>query len=219
MEPLVYLHLQLRLEGKEIIGGHFLRQVEVVPNEEVPLILLTQLAGGEIVAYYKEALCADLQKELTVTPIAFPNVDPLIETLNSYNIHSELGHYKTYIFPSQPAKDADVICLSGQDPSVKAFQFDGMAEQVYALTCDSKLVSACVSTRENEKCGEAWVYTAPAYRKQGFAQKVVNTWASSLMDAGKVPFYSHAIDNTASASLAKKLGLQLLFEEICISQS
>jgi predicted GNAT family acetyltransferase len=63
------------------------------------------------------------------------------------------------------------------------------------------------------------VYTNPEYRKQGFAQKVVNTWAGSLIDAGKVPFYSHKIENAASANLARKLGLRPVFEEISIAQT
>jgi len=39
-----------------------------------------------------------------------------------------------------------------------------------------------------------------------------------LMNAGKVPFYSHKVENVASASLARKLGLQPVFEEISIAQ-
>ena len=117
-----------------------------------------------------------------------------------------------------PATDKNVLCLSKHDLKVNAFRFDGFAENVYAMECDGNLVSACVSTHENEECGEAWVYTDAAYRHQGFAQKVVNAWARSLMEAGKVPFYSHRIENIASSNLAKKLGLQSVFEEIAIIQ-
>ena len=90
---------------------------------------------------------------------------------------------------------------------------------MYAVEYNGALVSACVSTRENESCGEAWVYTAPHYRQQGFAQKAVNAWARNLMSAGKVPFYSHKIENDASANLARKLGLQPVFEEIVVTQT
>ena len=62
------------------------------------------------------------------------------------------------------------------------------------------------------------MYTAEAYRHQGFAQRVVNAWAERLMEQGKTPFYSQKIENLASASLAKKLGLQAVFEEIAITQ-
>ena len=197
-----------------------MRQVEVVEDEEMPLMLIAQLANKELVAYYDEAISIDLKKELAANlfEIGFPKVDPLLNVLQSYHLDHEVVHYKTYIFPSQPSKDMSVTCLSKHDPNVKAFGFDGFAENVYALERAGSILSACVSTRENVKCGEAWVYTDVAYRHQGFAQKVVSAWAGSLMDAGKVPFYSHKLENTASANLAGRLGLRPVFEEIAITQ-
>ncbi len=219
MEPLAYLHLQLRLEGMEIINGCFIRQVEIMPGEEVPLILIAWLADGELVSYYDEAIPPELQRQLSTTDIDFPTIDPLLAVLKAHNKQFETGHYKTYVFSSQPAMDIDVLCLSKHDLRVKAFGFDGFAEQVYAIEKNGALVSACVSTRENGMCGEAWVYTTPEYRKHGFAQKAVNAWAGGLMAAGKVPFYSHDIKNEASANLARKLGLLPVFEEISITQN
>jgi predicted GNAT family acetyltransferase len=74
-----------------------------------------------------------------------------------------------------------------------------------------------MSVRENDQCGEAWVYTDPAYRQLGFARQAVCAWAQKMLSAGKVPFYSHKIGNLASANLAKRLELQPVFEEISIS--
>jgi RimJ/RimL family protein N-acetyltransferase len=220
MEPLAYLHLQMRLEGKGIINDCLMRQVEQVPDEQLPLVLMAQFANKDRVAYYDETISPDLQKELSaaLANVVFPQINRLLDVLKSHHIQAEVGDYKTYVFPSQPGMDADVLCLSKQDARVKTFEFGGFAKQVYAIEQNGVLVSACVSTRENETCGEAWVYTAPEYRKRGFAQKVVHTWAASLMGAGKVPFYSHDIKNDASANLAKKLGLLRVFEEIVIAQ-
>lgn len=220
MDPLTYLRLQMRLEGKALVNEQFMRQVEVVSDEEMPLILLAQLANKELITYYAEAISPDLKNELAANlfEIRFPKVDPLLNVLQSYQLDYEVGHYKTYIFPWQTPKDINVICLSKHDPKIKTFGFDGFAENIYAIERNRSIVSACVSTRENKKCGEAWVYTDIQYRNQGFAQKVVNAWAASLMENGKVPFYSHKIENMASASLAKQLGLQPVFEEIAITQ-
>lgn len=218
MEPLAYLHLQMRLEGKSLSRGCLMRRVEIVPDEEMPLMLIARLANEELVAYYDEAISPALQKQLSAIDIDFSKVDILLAALKRLNIQCEVGHYKTYIFPSQPAMETDVLCLSKHDPKVKAFGFDGFANEVYAIAEDDRIVSACVSTRENQSCGEAWVYTRPEYRKQRFAQKVVRDWARNLMGAGKVPFYSHDIKNEASANLAKKLGLLPVFEEISITQ-
>lgn len=219
MQPLTYLHLQLRLEGKEVIHGTFLREVEAVPGEEVPLMLLAQLADGTLVAYYDEALERDLQETLATTTTKFPDIGSLLDILKTRNVQFNVGHYKTYVFPSQPVPDRDVLCLSKEDQRVKAFGFDGFAEQVYVMEKESKVLSACVSARENETCAEAWVYTAPDHRQQGFAQRTVSAWARGLIRAGKVPFYSYKIENAASARLAGKLKLQPVFEEIAISRA
>ena len=74
-----------------------------------------------------------------------------------------------------------------------------------------------MSVRENERCGEAWVYTDPPFRHLGLARQVISAWAQSMIAAGKVPFYSHKMTNIASANLANRLELQPVFEEIAIS--
>jgi len=221
MDSFHYLHMQLRLEGKSVIGKDSLWQVEAVPDEDMPLMLIAQLADQQIVAYYDQALQPEFHAELAkhIPDIVFPNIDPLLDSLNSQDISFEIGHYKTYLFPARLAypTDHEVVCHSRQDPAIQAFGFNGFAEQVYAVERDGKIVSACVSTRENGQCGEAWVYTDPQYRNQGFAQRVVHVWALHLIEAGKVPFYSHKMENIASANLANRLGLQPVFEEISIS--
>ena len=222
MNPLDYLHLQLRLEGKESVNDNLLRQIEVVPDEDVPLMLIARLADENLFSYFDEALSVEIREKLTkqVSDITFPNIELLSTVLQHRNISFEIGHYKTYIFPEQYAefKDEVVICYSRHDPKVLGFGFDGFAESVFAIEQDGKIVSACVSTRENDFCGEAWVYTDEDYRHQGFAQKVVSAWAARLRMAGKVPFYSHKIQNIASSNLARRLGLQPVFEELVISK-
>ena len=218
MNPLDTLHLQLRLEGKEVIHGNLLRQVEVIPDEETPLMLIAQLEDGQVVVYFDEALQTELREDLTkqLFEFKFPNIDPISTFLQSRNIVFEVGHYKTYIFPEIYGTFNDEIVqrYSKSDSQVQAFGFEGFAEQVYAIERDGKIVAACVSTRESNFCGEAWVFTDTEYRHKGLAQKVVSAWAMSLISAGKVPFYSHKIQNSASANLAKRLGLQSIFEEI-----
>jgi GNAT superfamily N-acetyltransferase len=210
----------MRLEGIEVFDGCFLRQIEFMPGEDLPLMLIAQLFHGECRAYYGEFIPPGLQQVLTanIPIIQFPAMEPLQDILTKYGIQFEVGRYKTYMFSSIPIQAMDVLRVSKHSSDIKAFSFDGFAEDVFAIQHKGMIVSACVSVRENEKCGEAWVYTAPEYRHQGFAQKVVNAWAGSLMSAGKVPFYSHKIENIASANLARKLRLQPVFEEIAVTQ-
>jgi RimJ/RimL family protein N-acetyltransferase len=220
MDPLTYLLLQMGLEGKGLVGEHTIRQVQNVPGEELPLLLLAQLADQKLVAYYSESLSSNLQTKLSasISSIEFPEITPIMAVLKLHNIRPDIDHYKTYLFPPQIRTNPEVICLSKHDPKAQAFGFDGFAEHVYAIEQSGRIISACVSVREDQNCGEAWVYTDPAYRRQGLANKVVSTWAHSLMRVGKVPFYSHKIENDASARLAEALGLQPVFEEISITR-
>lgn len=223
MNPLECLHLQLRLEGKEVINGKLLRQVEVVPYEEMPLMAIASLSTNELVVYYNETLSPEFREGLgeQVYGLNFPNVDTIISLLKSQNIEVEVGHYKTYTFPEHYKNmEADnVKLLPKSDPKIQAFDFGGFTEQIHAIELDGKIVSACVSSKENDRCGEAWVFTDPDHRHQGLAQKVVVMWAKDLMTVGKVPFYSHKIINFGSAKLAKHLKLEPVFEEITISRS
>lgn len=221
MNPMDYLRIQLRLEGKEVVHGNLLRQVEVVPDEELPLVAIASLSSNELVLYYDEALPSELHDELDlqIPELSFPNPDPIINVLQSHNFKLDVGHYKTYAFPAhyKDIKVDEVKLYFRTDPKIQIFDFGGFTEQVHAIERDGKIVSACVSAKENDHCGEAWVLTEENYRHQGFAQKVVSLWARDLMLAGKVPLYSHKITNTGSAKLAKRLELEPVFEEITIS--
>jgi len=113
MELLTYLHLQMRLEGKELVNEYFMKQVELLPDEEMALMLIAQLASKELAVYYDEDVSPDLQKELAANSfdIKFPNVTSLLNVLKRSYINYEVGHYKTYVFSSEPPKDMNVTCL------------------------------------------------------------------------------------------------------------
>lgn len=213
--------MQLRLEGKCVVGGN-LQQVEAVPGEEMPFMVIASLSTRELIAYYDEALSAELREALDgqIHSLEFPNISPLVDILRSQDHEPEIDHFKTFVFPER-YKDLtfdEVIPLQNSNPKVQAFGFGGFAAQVHAIEGDGKVVSACVSARENEFCGEAWVFTNPEHRHRGFARKVAGAWAKDLLLKGRVPFYSHKVENRASAELARRLGLEPVFEEITISR-
>jgi hypothetical protein len=231
MHPLTYLHFQLQLEGMVVVDERLRRDAQVVPEggasaspaaQSMPLLMISRLTTQEVVAYYHESMEKGLQKKLAVCieRLEFPNIAPLLELLNSQGVQAEASHFVTYVFPPQAANFTDrmVLRYRKQDLRIQAFGFNTFNEYIYGIEQGGRVVSACVSTRENELCGEAWVQTAPEYQRQGLAGKVVKAWAKSLMLMGKIPFYSRKADNAASASLAKRLGLQFIFEQINISQ-
>jgi RimJ/RimL family protein N-acetyltransferase len=214
-----YLHLQMKLEGKGFNQECLL--VRLGPDaEEIPLVLLAHTADRQTVIYFNEALPVELQIELSdrVSQFEFSNQEIFIEPIRAWGIRTKAGHYKTYIFPEQVARVdvKEVRRFSKSDPRVIAFGFDGLADVVYVIENNGMILSACVSSRQNHESAEAWVYTAPEHRRKGLAQMVVTAWAHSMLKAGIVPFYSHEIENTASANLAQSLQLIPVFEEISI---
>ena len=168
-----------------------------------------------------EMLPVRLREEMSVHHQAsFPNIDALLNLLDSYGIRYKVGHYKTYVFPAcyAEADTSRVTCFQCNDPKIKSFGFDQLADKVYAVEQDGVILSTCVSVRQNTKCAESWVFTASEHRGRGLAQLAVTAWAKNVMQDGIIPFYSHKIDNTASANLANKLRLIPVFEEIGIER-
>lgn len=204
-------------------AAHPVEQVNqpAVPGEEMPILIFAHLSDGQVAVYLDESLTPDLYLELTerAQHIQFPTIDPLLEIFTEQNIPVQVGHYKTNLFPAAflGFMSEDVECRPKNDPPVQKFGFGDFAEKVYVIEREGIVVSACVSTREDNRCGEAWVCTDPQYRHQGLARHVVSAWARDMLSAGKVPFYSYKIVNTASAGLAKRLELLPAFEEIVIS--
>lgn len=223
MHPLTYLHFQLQLEGVVVVDERLTRDAQAAEIPEPPLVMVARLTTQEVVAYYHESIESSLQKKLAacVQRLQFPNADALLDVLKKNDLQAESTHYLTYVFPPSSANATDrmVLRYPKLDPRIQAFGFNGFSDYVYGIEQSGQVISACVSARENELCGEAWVQTRPSYQRQGLACKVVNAWAKSLMAMGKIPFYSHRADNEASAGLAKRLGLEPIFEEIKISSA
>lgn len=126
----------------------------------------------------------------------------------------------SYHFPPHgvtAAEYADVVAL-GQPESALIQRFDpeltSFEQPVYAVVCDGEIVSACVSTRETARAGEAWVQTAPAHRGRGYARRVTAAWGHALTQRGKIAYYSHAQDNAASAGVARSLGLTAYLRDV-----
>jgi hypothetical protein len=118
----------------------------------------------------------------------------------------------SYIFPDRPPLDLSTTAVrldASHAPLISRFD-PGIilaGRPVYGSIADGELASVCMSSREDNRSGEAWVYTRPAYRGRGYAAAATLAWAQALQAQGKVPFYSHKLSNVASAAVARRLGL------------
>jgi hypothetical protein len=80
---------------------------------------------------------------------------------------------------------------------------------IYGVLDGGRAVSVCFCARLSDKAAEAGVNTIEAYRGRGLAPRVVGAWGSAIRASGRVPLYSTSWRNTASRSVAVKLGLRV----------
>lgn len=86
-----------------------------------------------------------------------------------------------------------------------------------ACVAGGEAVAVCGSVRITAKVHEAGVETAAPFRGRGFALAVVAAWAREVRARGAEPLYSTAWSNTASRTVARKLGLVLYGTDLNIS--
>jgi predicted GNAT family acetyltransferase len=217
MKPIDFLHLQMKLEGIGLDENGQL--IPLFTNvEEFPLFLFAQFNGGETVCHFAASLPEGLRAVLTelIPDLRFPNVQEIAVLFKRYNVPSNTGHFKTYRFPDhyQNMIENNAKPFSKKDARIQTFGFSELADTIYAFEQNGVILSACVSSRQDDSSAEAWVMTLPEQRGKALGSSVVSRWASEILHAGLIPFYSHEIDNIPSARLAKRLGLIPIFEEI-----
>jgi GNAT superfamily N-acetyltransferase len=211
----------MKLEGIRL-HQHRLLESLAPSGSDLPLLLWARTDDRRTVAYVN-ALLPDALREALASRARqhnFPNIEALLGPLHADGIQTEVGHYQTYVCPRHYAEmdTSAVTCYPREHPKIQAFGFSGLADEVYAAERDGAICAACVSVRQNHECAEAWVFTAPEHRHRGLGQWVVTAWAKRVLRSGRVPFYSHRMENVASASLARKLRLMPVFEEIGITR-
>ena len=218
MKPIDYLHLQMELEGIQVRKGNLITRTH--PDvEDFPLVLYAHTNRGEKIVYFDDTIPIDLYNKLTTGDLQSFEIASAVEDFRFHGISSKVESFKTYTFPKNfvDAEAGNAKCFRQDDPKVIAFGFDGLGEGVYAVESDGKIISACVSSRENTKSAESWVFTDPGHRRKGLAQQVVTAWARNVLRESKIPFYSHAVENVSSYKVAIKLKLVHLYDETVIT--
>ena len=217
MKPFEYLLLQIELEGIKRISDDLIT-CSPQNTDDCPLVISARTSDGEFLVSFNETVSEEIRSLLPKDDLKEFNTTSSIEIFKQHGIQAEASHFKTYVFPNslEFAKTERVKCLGRNDPKVVSFEFHGFTDKVYAIENEEMILSACVSSRQNHKAGEAWVMTNPDHRKKGLAQQVVVAWAEGIRQDGLIPFYSHNSKNTNSAMLAKSLDLIPVFEETVI---
>lgn len=118
-----------------------------------------------------------------------------------------------YRFPERLPEDTRIVPVTGENSDLLRPYFDEWINDVpvcqpfLALVDGEIAVSVCGSVRITQRACEAGVETAPDFRGRGFAALVTAAWAEAVRQLGPIPLYSTSWENTASQSVASKLGL------------
>ena len=230
-QPQASLKSESTVEGSPVFRQLKLEGIRVTPegriapsgaqSDGVPLVLVAQIQDGECHVMTDASLPEEIRCHLCEPDLAAFKIESSLVALQTAGVAVQPGHFKTYGFPDlldQVAVD-EVVVFTRTDPGVVALGFHVFSDEIFGIEDGATLVAACVSARQDDLSAEAWVYVRPEYRRRGLARKVVVAWAGAMRAAGRFPFYSHLIDNTASASLAASLGLVPLFEEKVIERA
>jgi len=194
--------LQLELECVRVELGNTLVPYPC-PNPDSPPRFLVVRHDDTEALYFRHDLLGHVREQLAGLPLARAAEDEgtVRAILAQQAPCDEVGRFKAYVFPEliTPGSYLGAICL----PEANA-----IGSPVFGIIADGRMVSACSSSRENDRSAEAWAWTEPEYRGHGYAGQATMAWAHDLQQRGKVPFYSHKWDNLASQAVARKLGLR-----------
>jgi len=118
-----------------------------------------------------------------------------------------------FAFPSTltPSQSAVQITAENADllrPLLNEWHNDAEdCQPLFAVVLDGHAVAVCGSVRRSTRAHEAGVETAEEHRRKGHATAAVSSWASAVVEAGRLPLYSTSWSNRASLALARRLGL------------
>lgn len=171
-------------------------------NPDVVYRLLTVWDGTSYQRYLRADVPTELRQTIKFLPDSVLRDHPqrVQALLREHAVSADIFHGRAYIFPPQVAD----VAIDGV-----TYRDDKSACQIIE---DGAVVSACVSVRENAHAAEAWVYTEPTHRKQGYGRRVAQAWLQRIRARDKVPFYSLKQDNHASQRLAEALDLRWIYD-------
>lgn len=118
----------------------------------------------------------------------------------------EVWRGKSYVYLPETARQISAD-LAAQ------IQYQPQSDQC-ALYMDGQLATQCMSVRADAESAEAYVETYSDFRRRGLGQAVVLAWAQRVHQSGRIPFYSHHVDNLASQRLAQSAGLTWYMDDV-----
>jgi len=126
-------------------------------------------------------------------------------------------------FPTAPSSVQSAIAITADNAhllvgALEPWRPDVPQQQpMYAAIVDDVAAAVCASVRITDVAHAAGVETAPDHRQRGLATAAVMAWASAVMSANRIAFYSTWWENAASQRLAARAGADVFGEEYHIA--
>jgi hypothetical protein len=198
---------QLRLECKGVNAEGLLVRIPGRDPDDIPRCLALRHSAGYRVLFRND-LAHLLREQIAALPpeVVFGDQQTIGAILAQDAPVEAIWAGRSYIFPSAPAP--------AEYPDVVRVERGGDARPVYAVHIAGQIVASCESAREDEAAAEAWVQTAPEFRRRGYARQVTAAWAHEIIRLGKIAFYSHSMNNLASQGVARSLRLRQFIDGV-----
>lgn len=170
-------------------------------DEGQPRLLVSRFDGGYAV-YFRFDLPLSIRRELTeLGPGVLMDDEARARAVLARDAPCETTYrirwYTVERLPD-PTEYADVTFQDGQ----------------FVVIVDGTVAARAKTDCEDERAAEVSIETLPEFRRRGYARQVTAAWAAQTCATGKVGFYSHLVENSASAAVAASLGLDHLSDEI-----
>ena len=161
-----------------------------------------------------ESLCAEEPRIETDFNEPPRHVERYVQLLETHAPVERVSGGPAYHFPHNIVASGRAVPITEHDVEALSGGFEKLIEELpawqpfFALIEDNRAVSVCRSVRITSEAHEAGVETLPDFRGKGYALDVTAAWAQRVCSSGALPLYSTSWDNTASQSVARKLGLR-----------
>lgn len=143
-----------------------------------------------------------------------PTCDPEVTRLLSPIERTGGGPF--YAFPAVIGPDVSVTEITPTTRHLVPSELGGPEDlpdhefPCFAVVVDGRAVSVCRTARLVERAAQAGVNTIEAYRRKGYASRVVVAWGRTIRKMRREPIYSTWYENDASRALARSAGLTLV---------
>ncbi len=198
------LRLHMELECIRVNAAGDLARFPCPDPDDIHRLYIVRHAAGYN-RYFRDDVPVDLRARLQQMPVEslFSDHAHVQQVFADYGVPCLGMHVgKSYVFP----EDFELVA----DAAIDLWPENDLCQ----IVIDNAVVAACSSVRRNQHAAEAYVFTDERYQRQGFGKRVTQAWAQRVRASGRVPFYSHVIDNLASQRLAESLEFEWYIDDV-----